>query len=105
MADKYIYVKLTKEWGGFQIGDVVRFGWNKGMGRIDKKEGVQVPKQRAVNDPPEPKIEKPLSVAELKVEAKPVVETATAEPAEQPNTETAEVTPRRRGRPSTKNGN
>jgi hypothetical protein len=103
MADKYIYVKLIKEWGGFRVGDVVRFGWNKGMGRIEKKEGIEVKKQHAVNDPPEPKIEKPLSVAELKIEAKPVIETATAEPAEQPRTETAEVTPRRRGRPSMKN--
>ena len=101
MADKYIYVKLTKEWGGFRVGDVVRFGWNKGMGRIEKKEGVQVPKQQAVNDPP---VEKVIPIAELKVEAKPVIETATAEPSEQPKVETAEMTPRRRGRPPMKNG-
>lgn len=100
MADKYIYVKLIKEWGGFQIGDVVRFGWSKGIGRIEKKEGIQVPKQRAVNDPP---AEKAPPVAELKVEAKPAVETATIEPLDLKDTETAEVTPRRRGRPATKN--
>lgn len=51
MAEKYIYVKLIKEWGGFQIGDVVRFGINKGQGRIDKGEGIKVTKQKAVNDP------------------------------------------------------
>jgi len=90
---KDIYGKLLKEWGGFQIGDVVRFGRSKfdhlaADGIVEKTH-----KQRALNDPEPP--------AELKVEPKPkeppVIETATAEPPE--NVETAEVTPRRRGRP------
>jgi hypothetical protein len=51
MAGKYIYVKLIKEWGGYRVGDVIRFGYSKGIGRIEKGEGVQVKKQQAVNDP------------------------------------------------------
>jgi len=74
MAEKYMYVKLIKEWGGYQVGDIVRFGWNKGEGRVTAGEGVQVPKQRAVNDPPEPPKPEPPKI-EL-----PEVETATAEP-------------------------
>ena len=46
---EYIYVKLIKEWGGFSIGDVVRFGGTKGQDRIANGEGVEVPKQNAVN--------------------------------------------------------
>lgn len=49
---KYIYVKLIKKWGGFKVGDVVRFGTNKGEGRIKAGIGELVEKQRAVNDPP-----------------------------------------------------
>lgn len=69
MAKKYIYLKMTKEWGGFRIGEIVRFGFNKGQGRMEKGEGVEVPKQRAVNDP------------QPQVTRRPMVETATAEPA------------------------
>jgi len=46
-----IYVKLTKEWGGFKVGDVVRFGRCKGLDRIAAGEGIEVSKQQAVNDP------------------------------------------------------
>ena len=72
MSEKYIYVKMCKEWGGFGIGDVVRFGINKGQGRIDAGQGVEVPKQKAVNDP-EPVVRK-----------KPKVETADAPPPDRP---------------------
>jgi hypothetical protein len=61
---KYIYVKLTKEWGGFQIGDVIRFGISKGEWIIDQGKGNKVKKQPAANDPApveevpeEPKVE------------------------------------------------
>jgi hypothetical protein len=76
MAQKDIYLKMTKEWGGFRVGDVVRFGYSKAQGRIANGEGVEVPKQSAVNDPAPKK--KP-----------PKVETAMAAP----KGETAEVTP------------
>jgi len=49
MAEKIIYLKMTKPWGGFNVGDVVRFGENKGRGRIEKGEGIEVAKQKAVN--------------------------------------------------------
>lgn len=68
MFQKYIYVKLTKEWGGFQVDDVVRFGISKGERIINQGIGVKVKKQPAVNDPP----------PEVKIS--PVVETADAPP-------------------------
>jgi hypothetical protein len=58
MSEKYIYVKLLKPWGGFLAGDVVRFGQNKGQGRIDLGIGIKVPKQKAVNDPKLPSKQK-----------------------------------------------
>lgn len=60
VKQKYIYVKLTKEWGGFQIDDVIRFGLSKGEWIIEQGKGIKVKKQPAVNDPPElraPKVE------------------------------------------------
>ena len=51
MEDKYIYVKLIKVWSRFKVGDVIRFGRSKGLGRINAGEGVEVPKQKAVNGP------------------------------------------------------
>jgi hypothetical protein len=84
MAKKYIYLEMTKEWGGFAVGDVVRFGLTKGLGRIDKGEGVETKKRPAVNDPV-PK-------------EKPKVETATAAP----KAETAEVTPQKDTKPGPK---
>lgn len=52
MSD-YSYVKLTKKWGGFAIGDVVRLGTTKAAIVVGRKNrGVLVSKQRAVNDPP-----------------------------------------------------
>lgn len=47
-----ICIKLTKKWGGFKAGDVVRFGLNKGLARIKAGDGVKVKTQRALNDPP-----------------------------------------------------
>ena len=88
MAEKYIYIKMVKEWGGFPVGAVVRFGYSKGQGRIEAGEGVEVPKQRAVNDPPP-------------VIRSPAVETATAEPAEKPAAEKTVVTPIRRAKTKT----
>ena len=69
---KDIYVQLTKEWGGFAVGDVVRFGYSKGMRRIEAGGGVKVKKQRAVND---------MDAATEEAKAVPEVETATAPPA------------------------
>lgn len=75
MAKEFIYVKLTKEWGGFAIGDVVRFGANKGQSRIDLGFGVEVPKQKAVNDPV------PVKRPKVETATAPVAaETAVAEP-------------------------
>lgn len=88
MAKEYIYVKLTKEWGGFSVGDVVRFGYSKGQARIDAGEGIEVEKQKAVNDPA-PQISK-----------KPKVETSTAPPPKE--TETAEITPKIESKESVK---
>lgn len=51
MASEHIYVKLIKKWGHYKVGDVVRFGRGKGLARISAEEGVQVKKQKAVNDP------------------------------------------------------
>ena len=45
---EYIYVKLLKKWGGFAIGEVVRFGVNKGEGRIAKGEGVRVEEPKEI---------------------------------------------------------
>lgn len=73
---EYIYVKLIKKWGGFKVGEVVRFGVNKGEGRIAKGEGI--------------KVEKPKSVEKPKKRGRPKVETATIKPEK----ETAEVTPK-----------
>lgn len=75
---KYIYVKLTKEWGRFKVGDVVRFGLPKGGIIVEKGFGVKVKKQTAVNDPP----------PEVKIS--PIVETADAPPP----SENAVVTPK-----------
>ncbi len=70
----YIWLKMTKEWGGFHVGDIVRFGTPKGLGRVDAGEGVKV-------DPP---------AEELKKRGRPKIETATIKPKK----ETAEVTPK-----------
>ena len=60
MADKYIYLEILKAWGGFVIGDVVRFGYSKGAWAIAQGIGKKVRKQKAVNDPQlEPKKEPP----------------------------------------------
>ena len=79
-----ICVKITKEWGGFLVGDIVRFGLTKGEYILGKGWGEKVKKQRAVNDPPvvenamaEPKSEKavidktasPDAKAEVKADA------------------------------------
>ena len=45
---EYIYVKLLKKWGGFKVGDVVRFGTSKGEGRIAKGEGIKVEKPKEI---------------------------------------------------------
>lgn len=81
MAKEFMYVKLTKEWGGFSVDDVIRFGYNKGESRIREGFGVEVPKQKAVND---------------RVTKRPEVETANRNPLSEPETETAEVTPKKK---------
>lgn len=48
---KEIYVEITKEWGGFLVGDIVRFGQPKGERIIEQGFGHKVKKQKAVNEP------------------------------------------------------
>jgi hypothetical protein len=77
---KDIYVEMLKEWGGFKVGEIVRFGYSKGMSRIEQGLGRKVKKTTAVNDiKEEPKIKTP-----------PIVETTTAKLA----VETADKTPK-----------
>ena len=90
MADKMIYVKLLKPWGGWVEGDVIRFGESKGRSRIELGIGVEVSKQKAVNDIQAEELE----AAKRKAE-KPKVETATLKP----DAETAEVTPQKIQKP------
>lgn len=102
MAEKCMYVKMIKPWSVYQIGDVVRFGWNKGQARIDKGEGIRVPKQSAVNDPmPEPKKIEPPKVettdAVLSIELERAVVTPEVIPKD-------EIIPKRRGKKSRKKG-
>jgi colicin import membrane protein len=47
----YIYLKMVKKWGGFKVGDIVRFGRSKGEARIAAGDGELVKRQRAVNEP------------------------------------------------------
>lgn len=71
---KDIYVEMLKEWGGFKVGDIVRFGQPKGERIIDMGIGRKVKKQKEVNAPepiPVPKAEPPkveTATAELKTE-------------------------------------
>ena len=92
-----IYLKLLKPWGQYNEGETVRFGDSKGRPLIAKGIGVEVkaPKTEPAKAPP---------VAELKVEAKPEAETATLAPGAEIPVETAEVAPRRPGRPRTRGG-
>jgi len=53
MTMKDIYVEILKEWGGFKIGDIVRFGQTKGERIIEQGIGQKVKKQQEVN-PKEP---------------------------------------------------
>lgn len=48
MGQPIIYVKMTKEWAGFQIGEIVRFGESKGRSRIELGMGIEVPKPKSV---------------------------------------------------------
>ena len=80
MAKKYIYVKMTKEWGGFGVGDVVRFGYNKGESRIREGYGIEVPKQKAVNDPVKEKPKVETATKPVKVEKAEVAPKITAKP-------------------------
>lgn len=70
---KYIWLKMSREWGGFAIGDVVRFGESKGVERAEKGFGVQVP------EPPE---EKRKRLAAAKEAEKAEAEAAEAKTAE-----------------------
>jgi len=80
MTKEFMYVKLTKYWGGFNAGDVVRFGYGKGESRVAEGFGKEVPEQSAVNAP---------------IDKKPIVETADRNPIAEPETETADVTPKK----------
>lgn len=48
MSEKYMYLRMTKKWGESNVGDVVRFGWSKGLERIAAAEGVRVNKPKEV---------------------------------------------------------
>ena len=81
---EFIWVKLTQEWGPYRIGDVIRFGKNKGKALIiDKGLGHEVPKQREVNVP----------------RKRPEAEVATQDLSK---AETAEVTPQKTSKPKQK---
>ena len=90
MAAKYIYVKLIKKWSRYKVGDVIRFGYSKGQNRIKLGYGVEVPKQRAVNEP----------VKEAPKKEAPKVETSTKNPVSNPKTETANAAPKKDSKPS-----
>ena len=101
MANKFMYVKLIKKWGGFKAGDVIRFGLTKGQSRVDQGLGVEVPKQPAVNGP-EPEDEaraiakaKAAAKAKAKADAKAKAKAeAKAETAiNEPDAETADARP------------
>ena len=64
--DKYIWVKLTKEWGGFDVDETVRIGLPKGANLVEAGIGREVP---------EPADEKK---KRLKVEAKAKVDAEAA---------------------------
>jgi hypothetical protein len=94
-----IYLKLLKPWGQYKEGETVRFGESKGRPLIAKGIGVEVKAPKKEELPQE---------AELKVEPvpekKPEAETATLAPGAEILAETADVTPRRRGRPAGQRG-
>ena len=48
MSEQYMYLKMTKEWGESKVGDVVRFGFSKGLERIAAGEGIRVKKSGEV---------------------------------------------------------
>jgi hypothetical protein len=53
---KDIYIQLEKPWGGFAVGQVVRFGYTKGTTMLKVGLGRKVRKQACVNEPaPMPK--------------------------------------------------
>jgi hypothetical protein len=89
MVKKYIYVKLTKKWSRYKVGDVIRFGLKKGRGRIDSGYGVEVPPQKAVNEP---------------VKDGPKVETATKNPISDPKIETTNAAPQKVSKPKKVSG-
>lgn len=41
--NEYVWIKLSKPWGGFEKGEVVKFGQPKGQHRLDAGDGVEVP--------------------------------------------------------------
>ena len=89
-----MYIKLNQGWAGVKnskAGDVVRCGGSKGPMLLEMGFGVEVPKQRAVNDPPEKPAEKPVVAKNATVK----IETADSNPTDKPETETAEVTPKK----------
>ena len=105
MANKFMYVKLVRKWSRFNVGEVIRFGWNKGQSRVDKGFGVVVPKQPAVNGP-EPEDEardkaeaeaKAIAKAEAEAKAKAKAEAKAKAKAEtamnEPDVETADARP------------
>lgn len=77
MGQKIIYVKMTKVWAQFQIGDVVRFGEPKGRSRIELGMGHEVPKSEYDQQQKKRVVKTPKAETATK---KPVAETAEASP-------------------------
>lgn len=84
MAQKYIWLKMTKEWGGFAIGEIVRFGESKGVERAEKGFGIQVA---------EPAESKKARADAAKRAAKDEAKAAVEEKAKADKVETADIAP------------
>ncbi len=69
MEQEIIYVKMTKVWAQFPIGEIVRFGKSKGLSRIELGMGHEVPKSEYDQQ------------QKQRLAKKPQAETATNEPA------------------------
>jgi len=82
-----IWLKLTKKWGEYKIGDIACFDKGKGDRLIIAGIAVEV------KEPKQPVKTKPK--AEIKAEAKEKVESATIEPAAEKAVVTPDITPKK----------
>lgn len=84
---KYIWLSMTREWGGFAVGEVVRFGESKGVEREEQGFGVQVP------EPEESKRKRADEAKQLAKAEADAKATAADEKANADKVETADSTP------------